>query len=93
MAGIARVIGGASIVLAPLLVGVADELRMAAEPAQTGTLVDTEFGVETVLATLDAIEDDRGVFVLGAAVSYAAVLLLVPALLAIWRLSVARSPR
>jgi hypothetical protein len=89
----AQVIGGASIVLAPVLMGVADELRMAAEPPESGTLVDSDWGVRSVLASLDVIEQHRGLFLLAGALSYAAVPLVVVALVAIWRASVARSPR
>jgi hypothetical protein len=88
-----QVIGGTSIVLWPLLVGISDEVRMAAEPPQSGTLIDTEYGVESILAGLDVIEDHRGLFVLAGGLSYAATLVMVVALLAIWQLSVARSPR
>lgn len=89
----ARVIGAAGIVLAPLLAGVADEIRMLAEPPQSGTLIDSEYGVGSVLASLDVIEQNRGLFVLAGALSYAAVPLFVVALLAIWHLSVGRAPR
>ncbi|CAN5292896.1 hypothetical protein BH20ACT5_BH20ACT5_07470 [soil metagenome] len=93
MGPITRTVGGVSILAVPALILVADELRMAIEPEQTGTLVNTEYGVEWALADLAAIEADRGTFVFSAALSYAAVLLLVPLLLGVWRLSVARSPR
>jgi hypothetical protein len=88
-----RVIGGASIVLAPLVIAVADELRMVAEGWSTAGLVNTEYGTETVLRDLAAIEQNQGLFTLSATLSYAAVPLAVAALLAIWRLSVGRSPR
>lgn len=93
MAPAARIIGGASIVLVPLLFVVGDEIRMAIEPAMTGTLVDTGSGAETVLADLAAIEAHRGAFLLVAALSYLGALLHVPLLVVVWRMSVGRSPR
>jgi hypothetical protein len=88
-----KVIGAAAIGTVPVLVAVADELRMAAEGTFSAGLVDTEYGVDTVVESLGTIEQNRGLFALSAAVSYVAVLLMIPALLAIWRLSVARAPR
>lgn len=88
-----KLIGGAAIVAAPALVAVSDELRMVAEGTFSTGLVDTEYGVDTVLRDLAAIEANRGLFELSAALYYAAVLLMIPALLAIWRLSVERAPR
>jgi hypothetical protein len=92
MGRIARTVGAASIVLVPALVVIADELRMSVEPEQTGSLVDAEYGVETVLADLAAIDENRGTFVLAASISYVAVLLTMPLLVAVWRLSVRRAP-
>lgn len=87
------VIGAACIVATPAIVAVADQLRMVVEGRSSAGLVDTEYGVESVLADLAAIEESRGLFVLSSALSYAAVVTFVAALLAIWRLSVGRSPR
>jgi hypothetical protein len=92
MARTAYVIGGVSIVAAPVLVAIADELRMAAEPPASEGLVDAEYGVDSILAGLQVIEQNRGLFTVGAVLSYAAVLVLVPSLLAIWRASVGRAP-
>jgi hypothetical protein len=89
----ARVIGGTSIVLAPLLMGIADEVRMLAEPPQSGALIDEEWGVGSVLASLEVIEQHRGLFVLAGVLSYAVIPLFVIAALAIWRLSVGHTPR
>jgi hypothetical protein len=88
-----RFVGGASIVLAPLAWGVADQLRMAAEPPAKAGVIDTEHGVESVLADLTAISANEGLFIAAASLAYAGALLTIPALLAIWRLSVDRSPR
>lgn len=88
-----RLIGAGAIVTVPVLVAVADELRMAAEGTFSAGLVDSEYGVDTVVEGLSTIEANRGSFVLSASLSYAAVLLMIPALLAIWRLSVDRAPR
>jgi hypothetical protein len=86
-------IGGVSIVLGPLLTGVADEVRMLAEPPQSGALVDSQYGVGSVVASLDVIDAHRGLFVLAGALSYAAVPVFVVALLAIWRVTVGGAPR
>ena len=88
-----KLVGGAAIVTVPVLVAVADELRMAAEGTFSAGLVDTEYGVDTVVRDLATIEQNRGLFVLSSSLSYVAVLLMIPALLAIWRLSVGRAPR
>jgi hypothetical protein len=88
-----KLIGAVAVVAVPVLVAVADELRMIAEGTFSAGLVNTEYGVETVLRDLAAIEENRGLFTLSAAISYGAVLLTIPALLAIWRLSVDRAPR
>jgi hypothetical protein len=89
----AKLIGAAAIVTVPALVAVADELRMAAEGTFSTGLVDTEYGVDTIVRDLATIEENRGLFELSSALGYAAVLLMIPALLSIWRLAVARSPR
>lgn len=89
----ARIVGGASIVLAPLAAGVADQARMAAEPPASVGVVDTDFGVEAAVATLDSVAENQGLFLLGGSLSYAAALLSIAALVAIWRLAVQGSPR
>jgi hypothetical protein len=88
-----KLIGAGAIVTVPVLVAVADELRMAAEGTFSAGLVNTEYGVATVLRDLAAVEANRGLFTVSAAISYSAVLLLIPALVAIWRLSVRGAPR
>lgn len=88
-----KLIGAVAIVTVPVLVAGADELRMAAEGTFSAGLVDTEYGVESVVESLATIEANRGQFVLSSSLSYVAVLLAIPALLAIWRLSVSRAPR
>lgn len=88
-----RLIGAGAMVTVPVLIAVADELRMIAEDTFSAGLVDTEYGVDTVVEGLGTIEANRGLFVLSSSLSYAAVLLTIPALLAIWHLSVSRAPR
>jgi hypothetical protein len=44
MARIARVVGGTSLVIAPLLVGTSGVLVMLARPTEPLGLVDTEWG-------------------------------------------------
>ncbi len=88
----ARAIGGASILLAPLAYGISDQLRMVADPPTNAGLVG-EYGVPEAVATLASIEANRGTFLAASLLAYAAMLLTVPALVAIWRLSVDRSAR
>jgi hypothetical protein len=93
MARIAQVVGGGSMVLAPLLAGTGGALAIAARPAESAGVVDTEWGVEAQLADLAGIAQNQGLFTLSAYCFYAAALLAVPALVAVWHLSVQRSPR
>jgi hypothetical protein len=88
-----RILGGASILLAPLAIGTADQLRMAAEGAQSAGAVDGDWNADKAADQLAAIASNSGTFEAAGWFSYAAVLLLVPALLAIWRLSADRAPR
>jgi hypothetical protein len=93
MGPIARTVGGVSVVLAPALLAMSDHLRMAVEPATSLGGLEAAPTVETVLADLSAVEAARGTYLASAWTSYAALLLMIPALVAIWRLSVRRSPR
>jgi membrane protein YqaA with SNARE-associated domain len=93
MARIARGVGGTSLVLAPLLAGTGGALAIAARPEEEAGLINTEWGVEAQLADLASIADHAGLFALSGYCFYAAALLAVPALVAVWRLSVHRSPR
>jgi hypothetical protein len=89
-----RVIGAGSIVLAPLATGIGGALGiMARPPEEAGGIVDSEYGVESQLTDLAGIAENEGLFTGAAALSYAATLLTACALVAIWRLSVDRSPR
>jgi hypothetical protein len=87
-----RILGGASIVLAPLLLGIGDQVRMVADPP-AGLGIVGEYGIEEATASLAMINSNRTTFVAAAYVFYLAMLLTIPALIATWRLSVARSPR
>jgi hypothetical protein len=92
MTRILRIAGAASLVLAPLATGLADQLRMASEPTDdTGQLGD--YGTTEAAANLASIAEHQGLFLTAAYVCFAAALLTIPALVTIWRLSVARSPR
>lgn len=93
MGPVARIVGGVSIVAAPLLLGIADQLRMAAEPPTSIGAIDAGYGVEQAAAQLVAVEANAGTFAAASWVSYAVALLSIPALVAIWWLAVARSPR
>lgn len=93
MARIAQVVGGGSMVLAPLLAGTGGALAIASRPAESVGVVDTEWGVEAQLADLTTIAENEGLFALSGYCFYAAALLAIPALVSVWRLSVGRSPR
>ena len=79
----ARVVGGASIVLTPLLLGAADLLRMRADGSTDG--------IESQAAIMEAIEANRGAYELASWLAYAGALLSIPALVALWCLAVDRS--
>jgi hypothetical protein len=93
MARIAQVVGGGSMVLAPLLIGTGGALAIASRPPESAGVVDTEWGVESQLADLTTISENQGLFALSGYCFYAAALLTIPALVAVWRLSVQGSTR
>lgn len=93
MARIAQVVGGGSMVLAPLLAGAGGALAIASRPAESAGVVNTEWGVEAQLADLTTIAENEDLFALSGYCFYAAALLAIPALVSVWRLSVRRSPR
>jgi hypothetical protein len=88
----ARVVGGVSIVLAPLAVGISDQLRMLADPPDAPGIVG-EYGLAQATTSLASIDANRGTFVAASTLLYLATLLMIPALLTIWRLSVQPSRR
>jgi hypothetical protein len=87
-----RIVAGASILLAPVLFGVSDQVRMVADPPSSLGAVG-EYGVTEATASLASINANRGWFVAASYLAYLGTLLLIPALVAIWRLSVDRAPR
>lgn len=93
MARSTRLIGGASILLAPLALGIGDQLRMLADPPTNVGLVNGDYGVAQAAASLASINANRGMFLAASYVMYVGMLLTIPALLAIWRLSVDKAPR
>jgi hypothetical protein len=93
MGRIPQVVGGASILLVPVLAGTGGALAMLARPPEPAGTIDTDYGVETQLADLSGIAEHPGLFTLAAALFYATALMSVPALVAVWRLSVDRSRR
>lgn len=86
--------GAGSIVAAPLLIGLGDQLRMAeVEPPASAGMVDTEYGPEQAAQYLEQVAAASGAYAAAGALTYAGALLLVPALVTIWRVSVGGSPR
>jgi hypothetical protein len=88
-----RILAGASILAAPLAIGISDQLRMAAEGEQSAGAVDSGWNADKAADQLAAIAGNSGTFEAAGWVGYAGVLLLIPALIAIWRMSVDRAPR
>jgi hypothetical protein len=86
--------GAASMLGAPLLIGLGDQIRMAGvDRSESAGIVDTEYGVEQAARYLEQVAANAGAFTASGAMTYAGVLLLIPALVTIWRVSVAGSPR
>jgi hypothetical protein len=88
-----RIVAGASIVLAPLCFGIADQVRMVADPPDTVGMVNPDYGVETAAASLANIQANPTPFLAASWIGYAGVLLTIVALVAIWSLAVGRAPR
>lgn len=89
----ARTLGGVSILGAPLLLGVADQLRMAAEPPADLGGIDGDYDAAAAAANLASIQEHHGLFATASWLVWVATLLTAVAAVAIWRLSVAGSPR
>ena len=86
--------GAGSILAAPLLIGLGDQLRMAeVDRSASAGLVDTEYGAEQAAQYLEQVAASPGAFAAAGALTYAGALLLIPALVTVWRMSVAGSPR
>ena len=86
--------GAGSIVAAPLLIGLGDQIRMAgADRSESAGMVETEYGPEQAAQTLEQVAANAGTFAASGALTYAGALLLIPALVTIWRVSVPGSPR
>jgi hypothetical protein len=82
-----KVVLGASIVLAPLTLGTADQLRMRVMPP------DGEYGEATVVAMLESVAANATTWTAVSYLIYVGLFLSIGAMLAIWRLSVDRAPR
>jgi hypothetical protein len=83
-----RVTLAASLVLAPLTFGIADQLRMQVMPAQDG-----EWGEAYIASMLENIAADSGRWIAVSTTFYVAAFLGLLATFTIWRLAVARAPR
>jgi hypothetical protein len=82
-----RVVLGASIVLAPLTLGIADQLRMSVMPP------DGEYGEAMVVAMMEHVAANAPTWTAVSYLNYGGLFLSIGALLAIWRLSLDRAPR
>jgi hypothetical protein len=82
-----RVVLAASIMLAPLTLGIGDQLRMRVMPP------DQDEWSDFVVAMLGSVAADSGLWTAVSYTFYLAMFLGITATIAIWRLSVARAPR
>ena len=89
----ARILGGLSVVAAPLAVGIGDQLRMAAEHNNDLGIVSGDDLLAETTDQLASVHANLGLFQAASWFFYAAALLTIPALVTIWWLSVGRSPR
>jgi hypothetical protein len=88
----ARVLGGVSLVAAPLALGIGDQLRMAAEN-DASVAITASGAITDTTRQLASIHDHLGAFQAASWLFYLAAVLTIPALVTIWWLSVGRSPR
>lgn len=88
-----RLIGASSILLAPLLTAVGYLIGIAIYPPTPGGPVNDEYDTDQALADLAAIDEHRGLYALSGALVLVVAVLTIPALLAVWRLTVDRSRR
>ena len=88
-----RLIGASSILLAPLLTAVGYLIGIAIYPPTPGGPVNDEYGTDQALADLAAIDEHRGLYALAGALVLVVAMIGIPALLAVWRLTVDRSRR
>jgi hypothetical protein len=89
----ARILGGLSVVAAPLAFGIGDQLRMAAEHNNDLGVVSGDDLVAETTGQLASVQANLGLFQAASWFFYAAALLTIPALVTIWWLSAGRSPR
>lgn len=87
-----RRLAAVCVLAAPLLYGIADQLRMRAEPPAPAGIV-AEYGVAQAAANLAAARDATATFTAAAVAAFLAALLAIPALVGLWRLAADRSPR
>jgi hypothetical protein len=86
--------GAGSMLAAPLLIGLGDQIRMTGvDRSESAGIVDTEYGPEQAAQYLEQVAANAGAFTAAGAMTYAGALLLIPALVTIWHVSVAGSPR
>ncbi|HEY7043858.1 MAG TPA: hypothetical protein VH419_09350 [Nocardioidaceae bacterium] len=91
MGNTARVLGGLSVLAAPLAIGIGDQFRMAAENNNDVAVTAGDDLLAETTRQLASIDAHLGLFQTAAWFFYAAALLTIPALITIWRLSVAGS--
>lgn len=88
-----RLVGSTSILLVPVLTCIGYLIGIAVYPPTPGGPVNDAYGAEQALADLAAIEAQRGLYTVNAALVMVVALVSIPSLLAIWRLTVRRSSR
>jgi hypothetical protein len=92
MGGFVRIGGAASMVLAPVCCGIADEMQLVAVSNDDQVGLTTGWGQTQAVAQTQSVAAHLSLFQISAWLFLAAALLTIPAALAIWRLTVRRSP-
>lgn len=87
-----QVTGAASLVLAPVCFGIADEMRLVAVDIDNQVGLAAEWGEAQVVAQTHSVAAHLALFQTSSWLFLAGALLTIPAAVAIWHLTVGRSP-
>jgi drug/metabolite transporter (DMT)-like permease len=92
MGGFVRIVGAAGMVLAPVCFGIADEMQLVAVNNDNQVGLSTGWGEAQAVAQTQSVAAHLTLFQAASWLFLAGALLTIPAALAIWRLTVRRSP-
>src|ERR1700712_4946420 len=87
-----RITGAASMVLVPVCIGIADEMQLVAVNNDNQVGLTAGWGEKQAVAQTESVAAHLALFQTSSWLFLAGALLTIPAALAIWRLSVGRSP-